>query len=150
MKMKVVHVEPYRTGGELLRIILNAQNKENGMTEVFEVWTTNVVIQQRLELEASPTPDEISEFVKDFFDQWMSETENKPVYHGAFVTPEETVYGDFRQFPHSVIEADPDPYIRTNISLSKSQYEWAKLRAVQENKSLSEIIRRALVAYRSQ
>ena len=149
MDPKVVHWEPFRTGGELIRIILNARHPTTGIQEVFEIWVMKDVIQDEIGIDRSPTPEDVSVYATAFFEQWMDDVNNNPVFHGAFVTPTSVEYGDYRQFPFSMMESDLDPYIRTNISVPKSLYEWTKVRTVQDSCSLSEIVRRALAEYRN-
>lgn len=146
--LKLDYGAPYRTGGDLYRIIISHSNEAGQVYRRYEVWASQEAIEDKLRLSSTPTNDDLFTFTVGIYEDRLRETnEEIPESEGAFVTNESGVrYGDYRTFPGSM--SDSDPLIQTNISLPTSLHKWLRIEAATEGKSISEIIRSALDQYR--
>lgn len=147
-KFRVDHAAPYRTGGELYRVILSHTDDSGKLIRTYEVWATLEVIEDKLRLSIPPTQKDLVDFAEKIYLQRVAESkDNMPPNEGAFVTNESGLrYGDYRTFPGSM--SDSDPLIQTNISLPTSLHKWLRMEAATDGKSISEVIRIALDQYR--
>lgn len=147
-KFRVDHAAPYRTGGELYRVILSHTNDSGELIRTYEVWATLEAIEDKLHLNTPPTQKDLVDFAEKIYLGRLDELKGSiSPNEGAFVTDESGVrYGDYRTFPGSM--SDSDPLIQTNISLPTSLHKWLRIEAATNGKSISEIIRGALDQYR--
>lgn len=150
MKRPTFHyAAPFRTGGELYRVILHQYDESNKLMWTYEVWASLEAIEDRLTLKGSPKKSDLQKFAWEIYNRRLRETNYRiPYSEGAFVTNESGVrYGDYRTFPGSM--ADPDPLIQTNISIPRSLHKWIRFKAAEDSTSISEVIRSALVDYQN-
>lgn len=143
------YAAPYRTGGELFRVIIHQYDESNKLLWVYEVWASLEAIEDHLRLQKYPNKADLQKFAWEIYSQRLKDTNYRiPDSEGAFVTNESGIrYSDYRTFPGSMM--DPDPLVQTNISIPSSLHKWLKVRAASGSKSISEVIRIALDEYRS-
>lgn len=146
--LKLDYSAPYRTGGDLYRVIISHSNEAGQLYRRYEIWASREAIEDRLHLSSSFTDDDLFRFVVGIYEDRVRETNDDiKEWEGAFVTNESGVrYGDYRTFPGSM--SDSDPLIQTNISLPTSLHKWLRIEAATDGKSISEVIRIALDQYR--
>ena len=143
----IEYAEPYRTGGELFRIIIHQYDESKKLMGTYEIWATQEAIEDELEIAGSPSRKQLSEYGARIFEKWMDETDNQPEQNGLFAIKKDDIrYGDYNTFPGSVWK--PEPMVRTNISLPQSLYKWLRVKSAKSNKSISELIRQSIVNYK--
>jgi hypothetical protein len=145
---RIDHVAPFRTGGELYRVVLSDLDDTGALIRTYEVWATNEAIADTLRITTPVTQKDAVDFAEKIYLMRKTELIGKiPQNEGAFVTNESGIrYDDYYTFPGSM--TDPDPFVQTNISLPTSLHKWLKIMAAEDRKSISEIIRLALDDYR--
>lgn len=147
-KPTLEYAAPYRTGGELYRVIIHQYDESNKLMWMYEIWGSLEAIEDRLGLNKAPTQSDLYRFGVEIYEERLKDKDYKiPEWEGAFVTNKSGVrYGDYRTFPGSMM--DPDPLVQTNISIPSSLHAWLKLEAAKNKRSISEVIRLALDKYR--
>lgn len=147
-KFRIDHAAPFRTGGELYRVILSHIDDSGKLIRTYEVWASLEAIEDKLRLSTPPTQQNLVDFAEKIYLHRLDELKNNIlVNEGAFITNGSgTRYGDYRTFPGSM--SDNDPLIQTNISLPTSLHKWLRIEAATDGESISEIIRMALDQYR--
>jgi len=142
----------HRTGGKLYRIFIHRYDEQKNHIGVYEIWATLEAVKSRTHglLNDNPLPSQLNKFAKDFYEHRLDEKNyDLSTETGAFITDTGVTYGNADTFSEKMTQiAQNDSYIQTNISLPSSLHEWLKMEAVQGKKSLSEIIRLALLQYK--
>lgn len=147
IKFKVKSSGVHRTGGELFFINIPLYDESNNIIKNYEIWITREALEDRLKISSPPTKKDLEEFGKFFMGKWM-EKEGRPPRKNdcVLITNKAAIYGNFKKISKAL--ANIDQMVRTNISLPASLHEWLRIESAKGKKSISEIIRRALVKYR--
>ena len=148
MKNVIKHAAPYRTGGNVYRVIIYRYDEHNKLLGQYEVWGTVEAMKQRLsDVKDTPTQEQLQRFAVNVYEERLAETNYEPKETGAFLTIKGVIYGDSQTFTDEL--NDEDAMLQTNISLPASLHEWVKIESAKTRKSLSEIIRIALEQYKN-
>ncbi len=147
--LEVTYAQPFRTGGNLYRIIIHDYDDQRKLNRIYEVWATLEGIQTRSYglNNDNPLPSQLAAFAKHFYTQRLQETNYEPKETGAFIMGNGVKYGQAETFTDQMV--DEDGMLQTNISLPSSLHEWVKIESAKTKKSLSEVTRLALEQYKT-
>ena len=146
-KFQIKSAGLYRTGGELYLITFPICDNAKNILKNYKIWATQEVIEDYLGVIRSPTKKELHQFGLDSMNKWIKKEGFPPKGNDCvLITSKGAVYGDYKKISKAL--ANIDQMARTNISLPKSLHQWLRVEAARKGKSISEIIRRALVKYK--
>jgi hypothetical protein len=144
---KIEHAGQYKTGSKLHRIIVSHKDAGKRLLGRYEIWGAwDTIVREYSKFDMNDNEMERKFAIDEFEALVEKNAEENTNYTGVFVPFHgDKVYGIDREFPGKIAEKDKDPTVRTNISLTENQYQWARLQAAKENTNVSEVIREALV-----